>query len=115
LKYGRSYVRDMVDAAHRIVEFTSLDRDAFMSSALHQSAVVRQFEIFGEASKRVPELIKQRWPSVPWKDIAGLRDKLIHDYLGVHVDLLWKYAKEDIPGDIARLEAILEALEAETQ
>lgn len=60
-------------------------------------AVVRAFEIIGEASKKIPPSVKKRHANVPWKLMAGMRDKLIHEYFGVNYQVLWKTAKEDIP------------------
>ena len=61
------------------------------------SAVIRKFEIIGEAAKQIPENVKQECPSVPWKEMAGMRDKLIHFYFGVNYDLLWQTIKNRIP------------------
>jgi len=60
-------------------------------------AVVRAFEIIGEASKKVPLSVRKRHPKVPWKQMAGMRDKLIHEYFGVNFEVLWKTTQEDIP------------------
>jgi uncharacterized protein with HEPN domain len=62
-----------------------------------QDAIIRQIEIIGEASKLISEKIKEKSPSIPWKDIAGMRDKLIHNYFGVDIEAVWKTIKEDIP------------------
>lgn len=60
-------------------------------------AVVRAFEIIGEAAKKVPPSVRKRHAKVPWKQMAGMRDKLIHEYFGVNYQVLWKTAQEDIP------------------
>ena len=60
-------------------------------------AVVRAFEIIGEAAKKVPPSVRKRHAKVPWKQMAGMRDKLIHEYFGVNHQVLWKTAQEDIP------------------
>jgi uncharacterized protein with HEPN domain len=61
------------------------------------NAVVRSIEVIGEASKKIPRTLKAKHKGVPWKAMAGIRDKLIHEYFGVDVDILWKTAKDNIP------------------
>jgi uncharacterized protein with HEPN domain len=60
------------------------------------NAVVRSIEVIGEASKKIPKTITANYPGVPWKKMAGMRDKLIHEYFGIDLEILWKVAKEDI-------------------
>lgn len=60
-------------------------------------ACIRSLEIIGEATKHVPDEIKKKYPKIPWKHMAGMRDILIHDYFGVDVNVIWKTIKEDIP------------------
>lgn len=60
-------------------------------------AIIRAIEVIGEASKKIPDKIKNETPQIPWREIAGMRDKLIHDYFGVDVSALWETVKEDIP------------------
>lgn len=62
-----------------------------------QFAVIRALEIVGEASKKVPESFKDRTPEIPWRAISGMRDKMIHDYMGVNQVVVWKTVMEDIP------------------
>ena len=59
--------------------------------------MIRKFEIIGEAAKQVPENVKQKYPSIPWKEMAGMRDKLIHFYFGVNYELLWQTIRNRIP------------------
>ena len=62
-----------------------------------QDGVIRQFEIIGEASKRLSDSIRVQYPEVPWKDMAGMRDVLIHDYINVEIDIVWKTVKDHLP------------------
>ena len=69
----------------------------FIGDIKTQYAVIRALEIIGEAAKNVPEDIRQKYPSIPWKDLAGIRDKLIHAYFGVDLEVVWLSVKEGIP------------------
>ncbi len=71
--------------------------DKFMINKLIQDGVLTQLEIIGEATKRLSKEITDRYPKIPWKDIAGMRDKLIHGYFGVDLDEIWLTVKKDIP------------------
>ncbi|MBV9387567.1 MAG: DUF86 domain-containing protein [Chroococcidiopsidaceae cyanobacterium CP_BM_ER_R8_30] len=60
-------------------------------------AVTRAIEIIGEAVKNIPEFIRNKYPDIPWRAIAGMRDKLVHEYFGVDVDVLWETTQQDVP------------------
>lgn len=76
-------------------------------------AVVRNIEIIGEASKNIPDSLKAKYKELPWKKMTGMRDKLIHDYAGVDVEILWKAVKENIPPLKKSIQKILEDLGSE--
>ena len=61
------------------------------------NAVIRSFEVIGEAAKKIPKSIRDKHPSIPWKKMVGMRDKMIHEYFGVDIEIIWKTIKEDIP------------------
>jgi len=93
----RLNLNDILDRVNRIERYTSRGRKSFMQSELHQDAVIRSFEVIGEAVKRLDKSIIALQPQVPWRDFAGFRDVLIHQYERVVMDLVWKFAQEDLP------------------
>ena len=98
IKNDLAYIDHILDCIRKINEFSrDLFLKEFKKNELVQDAIIRNIEIIGEASKRISSETKQTYYKIPWKEISGMRDKLIHDYLGVDVDVVWKTIKEDIP------------------
>ena len=92
------YVADIQEAAQHIEQFIAgMTWAQFAQDQRTIYAVVRAFEIIGEAAKKVPPSVRQRHAKVPWTQMAGMLDKLIHEYFGVNYQMLWKTAKEEIP------------------
>lgn len=93
-----AYIEHILDCIRKIKEFSEgLSFKEFFVNELVQDAVIRNIEVIGEASKKISTNTKQVYFDVPWKEIAGMRDKLIHDYLGVDFEVVWRTIKEDIP------------------
>ena len=97
IKDDQPYLRDILDRIKRIERYITCGEEAFFSDTLPQDGVIRSFEVIGEAVKHLSIDLTKKYSGVPWKDIAGMRDKVIHDYLGVDAKLVWKIAQEEIP------------------
>ena len=90
-----------------------MDLPAFRADDKTVFAVTRALEIIGEATKQVPLSVRRRYPRVPWQAIAGMRDKLIHDYPRINITPLWKTVQEDLPPLMAAMTVVLPDVEAE--
>jgi len=92
------YLKDILDAIAKIEDYTKdLSFEEFLKNNLVVDAVVRNFEILGEASKNISEEVKSQYPDIPWKEMAGMRDKIIHEYFGIDLEIVWKTAKIRLP------------------
>lgn len=97
MKDDRLYLHHMRERCERVLEFTGPGKSAFLESALVQDAVVRNIEVIGEAAKRVSDSTRRELPELDWKRICGMRDVLIHDYVGVDLEQVWNVAANRIP------------------
>lgn len=98
IKEDGIYLEHILTALKRISEYINgRDEEAFLKDSLVQDAVIRQFEVIGEATKRLSLAFREKYNTIPWKDMAGMRDVLIHDYIDVDVFMVWKTAKTDVP------------------
>ncbi len=92
------YLNDINEAIERIeIYIKDITFEEFSKNMLVIDAVVRNFEIIGEATKHIPTEIKTDNPLIKWKEMAGMRDKLVHEYFGVNIEILWKTAKNRLP------------------
>ncbi len=108
----RLLIKDIIDAINAIENFTDeMTYEAFVNDDKTASAVIRKFEIIGEASKNLPDSIRKKYPEIPWKSMAGMRDRLIHGYFGVDYTLVWNAINDDIKQIKPKLQEIVEKLE----
>ena len=98
-----AHIRDSIGA---IRDYTSEGKEAFLRDRKTQDAVIRNFEIIGEAVKALPSELTAKHESIPWKSIAGMRDQLIHHYFGVNLELVWGVIEN-------RIDALEEAIKEE--
>ncbi len=92
------YIQDIIEAINEIENFIQgIDFNGFAKDKKTINAVVRSLEVIGEATKKIPKNVRDKHIGIPWKNMAGMRDKLIHEYFGVDVEMVWKVAKDEIP------------------
>lgn len=110
MKDDRIYLLHIRDAIQHILDYTAAGKDGFLSDRKTQDAVVRNLEIIGEATKRVSPSLKGAHPDISWKPIAGMRDKLVHDYFGINLQLVWDVVERDLPALKLKVSQLLDAL-----
>lgn len=104
----QDYLSDIREAIQRIRAYTAeMTSEQFINDTRTQDAVVRNLEVIGEATKNLSTRIKKAYPHVPWKTLAGVRDKMIHHYFGIQYEVVWTIAKEELPGLLPQIEDIL--------
>lgn len=108
------YLDDIAEAIDRILQYTEgMTFEDFRKDQKTIDAAIRNFEILGEASKHVPAAVKRRHAEIPWREMAGMRDKLIHEYFGIRHDIVWKTVKERLPELRQAVKKLLESLDEE--
>jgi len=102
------FVEDILDAMDKVeLLVEGVDYDRFEADFRINFAVVRALEIIGEASKRLPDDLRQRYPAVPWKGMAGMRDRIVHEYDNVDLQIVWDVVMKDIPHIKPQIQQIL--------
>jgi len=92
------YIEDIIEAMNNAINFTqNIEYDDFLKDDKTIYAVVRALEIIGEAVKNLPDEIKQQYSQIPWRNIIGMRDKLIHEYFGIEIEIIWEVVKNELP------------------
>lgn len=106
----RDLLSDILEAMRRIRAYTAaMSYKDFLADTRTQDAVIRNLEIAGEATKRLSEGVRQKHPAVPWKGMAGVRDRLIHQYFGVNLDIVWDIVTGELPELAPLIEQILQS------
>ena len=104
-----TFLKHVMGSIKDISEFSGgLGKDILLKNKIRKSAILRELEVIGEAIKNIPIDFINKYPSVPWADFAGMRDKLIHHYFGVDWDIVWKVVKDELPELEKKINEILE-------
>jgi uncharacterized protein with HEPN domain len=104
----RDFLNDIRDAAATAIEFVGgRTLDEFVVDKKSCYAVARALEILGEAAKHIPQDLRDRHATIPWRSMAGIRDKLIHDYVSVDPEIVWRTVAEDLPPIIPKIEHVI--------
>jgi uncharacterized protein with HEPN domain len=108
MRSDNALLLDMLIAARKVLRFTgNMTEQAFRTDEMAQSAVIRELQVIGEAARLVGETTKSTHASISWAQIAGMRNRLIHEYFDIRLNVVWDTAKNDIPNLIAQLEIIV--------
>ncbi|OIO21577.1 hypothetical protein COV61_02490 [Candidatus Micrarchaeota archaeon CG11_big_fil_rev_8_21_14_0_20_47_5] len=111
MKEGKIFLLHILDSIKNIYSFSEeLTKEEFLKDRLRQSAIIRELEIIGEASKNLPKDFTGKYQDVNWTEIAGMRDKLIHHYFGLNLERVWKVVEDDLPVLEEKIKEILEKL-----
>ena len=104
------YIQDILDAIEKIKRYCKgVKKQEFLKNELLMDGIVRNLEIMGEAVKRLSDEFRSMYPDIPWRKIAGMRDKIIHDYINVNYDIVWDAVKEDLPQLEKKLREIIKS------
>jgi len=106
----RDYLLDIQEAIRRILTYTAgYTYEQFIADPKTQDAVVRNLEVIGEATKKLSRILRDSHPQIPWADMAGVRDKLIHEYFGVNYEIVWTIVNEELPVVLPQIDSLVTA------
>ena len=110
------YVQDILEAIIEVKVFTQrMGPEDFASDKKTINAVVRSLEVMGEAAKKIPDDVRQKYPDIPWRSMAGMRDKLIHEYFGIDLDIVWEVISVELPPIKPFVQQVLEDIDSENE
>jgi len=108
------YLKDIIDYMNRSIRYLSeYEMNDFIKDNKTCDAALRCIEVIGEATKKIPEELRSSYPDIPWRDMAGMRDKVIHSYFNVDYKMVWLTITEDIPEMIPKIKKVIDDLEKE--
>ena len=104
----KDFLSDIREAVRRITAYTAgMTYEAFLAGTRTQDAVIRNLEVMGEAIKNLSAELRARYPEMPWKGMAGVRDRLIHHYFGVNLDIVWDIVTRELPDVASRIDEMM--------
>ncbi len=110
----RHYLSDILEAMQRIIAYTeNLSYEQFLNERLVQDGVLRNFQLVGEATKKLSSQTRNAYPDLPWHRMAGMRNRIVHEYFSIDEQVVWDVAVRDLPRLVPQLEAMIQQLVAE--
>lgn len=108
MKRDEVYLQHILDAINRIIAYTAEGKDAFFDNTMMQDAVIRNLEVIGEATKALSKDTRRDHHSIPWDDMAGMRDVLIHHYMGVDLEIVWDVSQTKLEDLRLQIQSLLQ-------
>ncbi len=112
MKCDRLYLTHILECIITIEEYTVEGRESFFAAKIIQDAVIRNLEIIGEATKKISYDLRDQYSDIPWREMAGMRDVLIHEYFGVDLNIVWNVVESELPKIKSKMTVVLQKLES---
>ncbi|QGU00345.1 Hypothetical protein SYNTR_1751 [Candidatus Syntrophocurvum alkaliphilum] len=109
MKSDKLYLIHILECIEKVQSYTEDGKNSFMNNTMIQDAVIRNLEVIGEATKKVSVKIREQHNGIPWKKMAGIRDVLIHDYMGVDLNIVWNVVEIDLPPLVSKIQIIVDS------